>query len=351
MKKIFFSIVALAALAACTKSEVAYEQPDEIGFVAVANNITKAPISGTSYPTSLDLYVNAFTSDATTAPNYFTDIQFTHKANNKWGGVPSQYWPNETPLYFSGYSNSGSFTSASYVPSDDKLTINGYKPGVGTDLGANDLMWFPKTTSYTRKTGKDGVVAKMYHTCSWITFMIQGDETTGTSTSTYKITSLTMKGLDLTAKVVCTGNADLSQNTLSTYVEWSENTTQTESYIVTVPDDGVSLASTYISESSNEPKNLETNDTETTDGNIVVIPQKPGSIDLAWTYKSTTTADIPDSATGLSLKLTTDENDPNNVWEPGKHYVYTITIKANEILIAPTPVDWVAGTSGNVTVE
>ena len=28
MKKIFFSIVALAALAACTKSEVAYEAPE-----------------------------------------------------------------------------------------------------------------------------------------------------------------------------------------------------------------------------------------------------------------------------------------------------------------------------------
>ena len=351
MKKIFFSIVALAALAACSKSEVAYEQPAEIGFVAVANNITKTPISGTTYPTSLDLYVNAFTSAATDAPNYFTNIKFTHKANNKWGGEPSQYWPNETPLYFSGYSNSGSFVSSSYVPSDDELTINGYNPGVETDLGANDLMWFPKTDSYTRITGKDGVVAKMYHTCSWITFMIQGDETTGTSTSTYKITSLTMKGLDLTANVVCTGNVDLSQNTLSTYVVWSGNTDQSESYNVTVPDAGVSLASTYTSESSKAPKNLETNETTTTGGNIVVIPQKPGSIDLAWTYKSYDN-DIPDSATGLSLQLTTDEDDDDNVWEPGKHYVYTITIKANEILIAPSvAVDWVDGTPGNVTVE
>lgn len=348
MKKIFFSVVAIAALAACTKSEVAYEPTDEIGFMAVAGNMTKAPISGTTYPTSLDLYVNAFTSDATDAPNYFTDILFTHKADNKWRGVPSQYWPNETALYFSGYSKSGSFTSASYVPSTDKLTINEYAPGVGTDFGANDLMWFPKTEAYTRERGKNGVTANMYHTCSWITFMIQGDETTGTSTSTYKITSLKMNGLDLTAKVVCTGDADLSQNTLSTYVVWSDNVEQTESYIVTVPADGVSLASTYTSESSKAPKNLETNATTTTGGNIVVIPQKPGSIDLAWTYKSTTTADIPDSATGLSLKL----NDDNTLnWEPGKHYVYTITIKANEILIAPTPVDWVNDVNHGVTVE
>jgi hypothetical protein len=360
MKKIFFSIVALAALAACSKSEVAYEPTGEIAFMAVAGNITKAPVDGDEYPTTLDLYVNAFTSAATDAPNYFTDIQFKHKENNKWGGVPSQYWPNETPLYFSGYSKSGTFTSASYVPSDDKLTINGYKPGEGTDLGANDLMWFPKTTEYTRETGKNGVTANMYHTCSWITFVIQGDATTGSSTSSYKITSLTMNKLDLTADVVCTGDANLTQNTLSDYVDWTSNEDQEEKYNVSVSTNAT-LASTYVAENNTAPKNIETgvaDNAETSSineanvgGNIVVIPQKPGSIDIAWTYKSTTNADIPDSATGLSLKLTTNENDVNNVWEPGKHYVYTITITANEILIAPAPVDWVPGTPGNVTVE
>ena len=96
------------------------------------------------------------------------------------------------------------------------------------------------------------------------------------------------------------------------------------------------------------PKNIETGATTnaTLGGNIVVIPQVPGTIDLAWSYESTTGAVISDTATGLSLAL-----GSGLTWEPGKHYVYTITIKANEILIAPTPVDWVAGTSGNVTVE
>ena len=42
MKKIFISLLAVAALAACTKSEVAYEAPAEIGFAPFTGNITKA---------------------------------------------------------------------------------------------------------------------------------------------------------------------------------------------------------------------------------------------------------------------------------------------------------------------
>lgn len=357
MKKIVCTLLAVAALAACTKSEVNYEAPAEIGFKAVAGNITKAPVDGNVYPTTLNMYVNAYVHAGTvpTTPDYINNGEFTHKNNvhdtEVWGGVTPYYWPNEQTLHFSGFSKSGGFTSASYNPSTDALSITNYAPGVGTAEGANDLMWFP-STKHTAATGYGKatkyVPVNMYHTCSWITFMVQGDATTGSSASTYKITSLTMNGLDLTADVVCNGDAALAQNTLPTYVVWSNNTTQTESYGVTVANGGVALASTYTSESSKAPKNLETNATTTTGGNIVVIPQKPGTIDLAWTYSSSTAAQISDSATGLSLKL----NDDNTLnWEPGKHYVYTITIKANEILIAPTPVDWVDNGDKTVTVE
>ena len=357
MKKIAI-ILAVAALAACTKSEVKYDAPAEIGFNVVAGNITKTPVDGNVYPTALNMYVNAYVNADTTptTPDYINNGEFAHRTaqvenNEVWGGVTPYYWPNEQTLHFSGYSKSGSFTSAAYNPSTDKLTISGYAPGVGTAEGANDLMWFP-STKYTAATGYGKatkyVPVNMYHTCSWITFMVQGDVTTGSSTSTYKITSLKMNGIDLTADVVCTGNNALAQNTLSTYVVCSNNETQEESYAVTVATDGVALASTYTSESSKTPKNLETNETTTTGGNVVVIPQTPGTIDLAWTYSSAANQTVNDSATGLSLKL----NEDNTLdWEPGKHYVYTITIKANEILIAPTPVDWTDDTNHNVTVE
>ena len=55
MKRIVLAITAVAALAACTKSEVAYEAPAEIGFKAVAGNITKTAVDGDVYPTNLNM--------------------------------------------------------------------------------------------------------------------------------------------------------------------------------------------------------------------------------------------------------------------------------------------------------
>ena len=78
---------------------------------------------------------------------------------------------------------------------------------------------------------------------------------------------------------------------------------------------------------------------------------------MTYTYESSTGALITETVTGLDLGLDTRVEDANTgdtvnktPWEAGKHYIYTITIKANEILIAPTPVDWTDG-NFNVTVE
>lgn len=378
-KTLSILLVAAATLAACTKSEIAYEQPQEIGFNVVAGNMTKAPVQNDAiYPTDLNMYVFAQTTDNTAeSVNYFSKVLFEYKQevdnNNCWGGNPAQYWPNETKLHFSGYSASGNVATTAtvaYDANDDKLSISNYSPGEGKDAGVNDLMWFP-STKYANSEGYSKadkyVSVNMYHTCSWITFMVQGDATTGGSASSYTITQLKMNGVDKTADVTCTGadlsSSDPSQSTSSLYsnIVWSNNDDQTDAttpdnvtYTVTMPDNGIELSNTYTAgtdgaAATETPKNIETNATKTTGGNIVVIPQKPGTIDLAWTYNSSTNAAISDSATGLSLKISDTESE--NVWQPGKHYVYTITIKANEILIAPTPVNWVDGTTGTVTIE
>ena len=374
MKKIFISLLAVAALAACTKSEIAYEAPAEIGFTAVAGNITKAAVDGNVYPTDLNMYVNAYVHASTvpSTPDYILNGEFVHRTTKVegkevWGGVTSYYWPNNQTLHFSGFSKSGSFYSlntapattgngltAVYNPSDDLLTINNYSPGTESASGANDLMWF-RSTKYTASNGYDkstkSVPVEMYHTCSWITFMVQGDAATSASASEYKVTSLKINGIDLTADVKCYGAVNgktFSKETLSDFVKWENNTAQTGEYQVNVVSSGVALVGTYTSDTSKTPKNLETGETTNVGGNVVVIPQEPGTIDIAWTYKSSTGATVSDSATGLSLKL--DNNNTLN-WVPGKHYVYTITIKANEILIAPTPVDWVDDVDHPVTIE
>ena len=132
-------------------------------------------------------------------------------------------------------------------------------------------------------------------------------------------------------------------------VVWDPETTKENETYVVIENANVSLSGTFVEDGEPKPKNIETgNEKAFYEGNVVVIPQSPGTIDIEWTYESSTREDITDSATGLSLKL-----DANNTldWKPGKHYIYTITLNANEILIAPKPDNWEDPINHGVTVE
>ena len=369
MKKIFFSFVALAALAACSKSEVAYEQPAEIGFTVAAGNVTKSVVDGTTYPTDLNMYVNAWTTDNTkTTPNYIEEGEFKHAYEytldkEVWGGVTPYYWPNVKELYFAGFSKADGLDldDISYNTTTDVLTFADYTPAKS---GNNDLMWFPKTAQSYGK-GTDYVPVNMYHTCAWITFLVKGDEVTSEN---YTVTALQMYGVDQTATLTCTG----------TTVGISGNTDKYTNPSAVKPEDLVSLPEAIY----NVTKASKVGDTEVdytgvltetatnfetgvangvTGGDIVVLPQVPGMLSLSYAYESTTGDPIEETVTGIDLKVAKnpgpDADDPDddltgpNTWEAGKHYIYTITIKANEILIAPSvPVDW-EDQNWNVTVE
>ena len=349
MKRIVLAITAVAALAACTKSEVAYEAPAEIGFNIVAGNMTKAVVDGKTYPTDLNMFIYAWTETSTAADaDYIANGEFQYRkaieGTNVWGGKTPYYWPNVNKLYFAGYSASGNASAnAAYDCLDDVLTISNYTPGMS---GANDLMWFPKTTQSYGK-GTDYVPVNMYHTCAWITFLVKGDEVTSNTTNPYTITSLKMTEVDQTATVACS-------NATTPKINWTGNTDKTgdaANYNVTIKNNSIALTQTA--------KDVETDAAYaaaegTTASNIVVIPQVPGKLTLTYTYKSSTNAVITETVENLDLALAVDADATDGVaatpWEAGKHYIYTITIKANEILIAPTPVDWTDG-NFNVTVE
>ena len=342
MKRIVLTIMAVAALAACTKSEVAYEEPAEIGFNVVAGNITKAVVDGETYPTTLPMYVFAETMDNTAeTPNYINDGLFEHKGavegTNVWGGSPNPYyWPNVKTLHFAGYSKAGN-ADGSYNCSTGVLSVTGYTPGTATGAGANDLMWFPTTelkvpAGYGKST--KFVPVDMYHTCAWITFILKGDTVTGTGG--YTVKSLTINNVDLTADVAC--SATIADEKLVPSIVWTNNTTQTENYAVPFKTStGVVLNTTGT--------NVETGDATTTSGNVVLVPQTAAKLTVVYSYNSSTGSEITETVDNLSLALTKATADATTAtgpgsWEAGKHYIYTITIKANEILIAPTPVDW-----------
>ena len=327
MKKIIISMMAVAALAACSKSEVAFEQPDAIGFQVVTGKMTKAAVADNVYPEDLNMYVFAMTETdgrvANTTADYLKNAEFAKvlvtNGQNLWGGWLNNaaypyYWPNVKKLYFAGVSKSGNVNNVA-VPTynDGTITINGYQPGVGTtDLGDNDLMWFP-TTDESYGKGTVSVPVVMKHACSWITVKMAGDEWTA---GRYTITDIHIEGL--TTK----GNVDLN-----TAADWTLST------------DAADKNKTFTVYSNATGKALSTAATEVGFENIanntVVLPEQvPGTLSITYHFESQAKEKIEETVTG-SLKFNGEA-----AWVAGTHYIYTVTITASQILIAPTVESW-----------
>ncbi|MBR5835000.1 MAG: fimbrillin family protein [Bacteroidales bacterium] len=353
--RILISLIVAAALAACTKSAVEYETAGDIGFAPATGKMTKTAAGVNAddpYPTSLNMYIYATSvGNADGAADYINgdEFWFSHGDNgtNLWAGRYNVYpWPNTFNLHFAGYSKSGNIgvnngAVVTYDFGDDKLTVKGYTPGDGFVEGlylegANDLMYFPST-----KTGTPGgfgknpgtVPVEMKHTCSWISFIVKGDElSTGTASSTYTVDEIKISGIYTTGNLTCTG----------TDIEWDFKTSETPTYYQTTTQTVLSsskpLAGTAITPLI----------AEDVPNNTILIPQKPGKLELKYTGSGTAYNLTEDKA--LDLKITTDPDDAANLWEPGKHYTYTITIKANEIQINPNPILW-SDENWPVTVE
>ena len=342
MKKIFFSLVALAALAACSKSEVEYTDQVEIGFAPVAHNVTKS-VAGLpttdghdeTFPTTQDLFIYANAQqqndagalvDGSFPDVYFKKAQFEWRDDsNIYDGTPAQYWPNVKSLIFAGYSEA--CNSASLTPemnfTTNELTIAGYiQDNTKTAPGANDLMWFPwDGASYSRRS--DAVDVTLKHACSWITVKVIGDATTG---SNYKLHNLTINNLYHEGTAVCN----------ATKASWGSRDGQADEVLYN------------NNEGATFPKSGDPVVFENVSNNFVVIPQTPTTIDVTYSYYAQAGADlITEVVKDLPLAIATDAT---NVWESGKHYIYTITITATEILVAPKVEGWADQTVVNIPV-
>ena len=347
MKKILFSLCAIAAIAACTKSEVQYEPSGEISFAPVAKTLTKsvAGYDGETFdgvfPTNVNLYVFANAQDeidgalqqSWTSP-YFKNALFVHgskgsedtqtfdgksyKTEGAYAGQPTRYWPNVKTLKFIGYSaacnafgteGNPQTTTATVNTDFTTLTISNYtQDNTKTAEGANDLMWFPATQAYGKRANE--IPVQMKHACSWITVKVKTDG----KFSNVKLHDLTINGLYKTGTATCGAAA----------ATWAvSGSTSTENLFA-----------------NTNGKEVGTNEVvyENTPNNMIVIPQTPTTINVTYSYTSDESLTCKETVTGLNLKISEDTN--KNKWESGVHYIYTITITATEILIDPVVVAW-----------
>ena len=354
MKKIFFAIAAIAAMASCTKTEVQYADESAISFAPVSRLSTKAAVHSTDYPDALNMYVFANAgldgTDANTTVDlaectdtYFANAEFANGTHDDhvFGGVTPYYWPNVKSLWFAGVSRSGNINNGSTPTVDfaaNTITVNGYQPGEGSlTQGDNDLMYFVPIGPYSKATNATTpVTVTMKHACSWITVKVAGNAVSGASNTTWEIVDLKMTGLATSGNLTVTAGV----------VAWAEGD-KTGEFGLKTANANVKLTQTLT-------------DLLTTT-NAVVIPQAPATLYVKYQYVSQPAQGTSGQDGYVPAIVTVEEtNIPLTYngtaeWLPGYHYTYDLTISAGEILLQPSAEVWTeydhdSATDGNQNI-
>ncbi len=358
MKKILFAAIVTAAVMSCSKTEAVYNPSAEIGFVPVSKYDTKTAISGTTYTSDLPFYVYANAKDngaSTFESKYFENALFVHESTSEtthvYHGSPAQYWPNVNPLIFAGFTQSGNIadlvaadianiSDVVIAPASDltSLTISGYvQPKPTVQNADNDFMYFFADNDNAGYTSQATYISPvMKHACSWITINIKAEsEALLAYWPALKVKNVKFLGLHET------GNVTLSETAAASWT-----------VVGTAAANGVDVRTTdlALTTSIQEAANYE--------ANTIVIPQalanddsdKTAKVQLSVTYSYTTPAGTADFTETKVLDLFYD-GDTKSAWQPGKHYIYNLTVTATEIKIAPTSEEWVTDLNGDSTAN
>ena len=350
MKKLLIAALAIAAMAACTKSNVEFDQQNEIAFQPVSQKATKAAVVGTYYPIEDDYNFNVWawwgdmqadTEDSQIGSFntvYINKQTFDARDYVNWGGLDKPYyWPTTGSLFFAGYSPANAPGGFEYRHGEKKLVITEYEQT--TDISKTiDLMWFHLTDkSYDRTTVS--VPVQFHHALSWLSFRFNLEQPYTPTDWTVKSVKLT--GIETKGNFSAVKNGTSSQQGSAVWSEWSG----TKDVQVYNNDQGYKVA--YVT-TSYDPLADDPSVLENTKNGVLVLPQScaPSAASLVIEFQQVAPsgAIVPQTKT-LNLGRESDS------WLPGKHYIYTITFGAEEILIAPTVVDWTEVDDLSVSVK
>ena len=330
MKKIFISLLAVAALVSCAKSGIVYEADSEIRLTPSVAPATRAPylgaITSPDYPVSENFDVYGYWSeDWTTGKfvNYLVSeteesgVEFVCQSNY-WTGK-SHYWPKDGSLKFACYSPSTQNIKHNY-PTDTYSKVDYVQPFETDETW--DLLLAPTTAAYTAETASENVPVAFEHALAWITIQVKAKD--AVAENVFDIKKVTIKD-------VCTkANFEVKMGDGIQYNEWEKQSEKKDIVVF----DGTQVVK------------QDAKDIETTPEGTIIIPQPTEGTELVIDYTQLaipgSTAELADQQITLPLTL----NPANSVWEPGKHYTYTITFKLDEIRIKPTVKPW-----GNVDVK
>ena len=325
MKKIFFSLLAIAAIASCAKTEAVYTEGDaEIKLAPVTALQTKAnflgAVDGTVYPTQENFDVYAYWKNVG-AGQKFEDgslfleslteggAEFENKGNY-WGGLVKYYWPKNGSLRFAAYSPAHLTVDHALV--NDVYSITNYEQPSNT-AETWDFLVAPTSPSYTMMTATENVAIEFQHALSWITLRVIAKD--ADAARAFDIKKVTINDVNTKAAFVASMTDGIQ------YEEWSYQNSPAP-YVVFEGSQKVTETLTDI---------------ESTVAGTLVIPQSTTSVTIDFDqYGVNGTADTPGMTQTLDLVLDKDDAP----WEPGKHYIYNLIFGLDEILINPSVADW-----------
>ena len=365
MKKVFVTLLAVASVIACSKSNVEFEETSEIGLKPVAYNMTKSMMTGTTFATSQSFNVWAFykqlptgysieewMKDGAAQTTYIDEKKFVHNDASTWKGETSYYWPKVGSLLFAAYYPTAVADKVAYNfdGTKNEMSITGYEPGrvmASDDTNpdySEDLMYANMTST---SVSSNNVALIFNHALSWITVKVQQSVNTGETGPKITVNSVTFE------KVSTKGDATV--NNIPQSVGAAGETKDTYDPIKWVPSGvaaDIQKIEVITEELVDDDGNTIMDGDETVKGIVLgtdakaleyeplFIPQPMTNMVVNYTIESGDGSSFTETTTiTLNALKTTDGKEATN-WEPGKHYTYTITIGTTEILIQPKVTDW-----------
>lgn len=341
-KSLFFLAAAAVALASCSNDEVVSQnttanQPKEIAFAPLAQNSTRAIVTGTTFTNNQEMYVTAY--NTATSKDYFTNITFDGDNTNKWKGDPKQYWPlSPTTLNFIGVTGvpKANITWNTPTASSGASICWTHNGTLADGSGMYDLMYATGQGTVAYGTGAaanqliygNNVDMEYKHALAQVAFRVKAGD--ASYASQIKITKIALDGMVTAATYTLTNSDnydDASPAAQSASGVWASTTTTNTD----VPGSNA-LASTDLT-------------TSFVNDGAVVVPCK----DAAPTFDSFTGFKVYFTMNGSDMVYQYTPSAAEKVLTQGKKYIFDLTFNLTEIIIEPTVLDWVNNDFDGVT--
>ena len=328
MKKIFFSLLAIAAIASCAKTEPVYlEDNSEIKLAPVTALQTKAnvyeAIEGTGYPEAEYFTVIGYWnqegagSTFESGETYLDAVNFAKLPDGfYWAGADAKgnhtpyYWPKNGSLRFAAYSPTGVEATMRHDLENDTWTATDYVQSNDTEKTV-DFMVAQTPPSYTAQTATEKVSVVFEHALSWISFKVVAQDEA--AKSAFDVKAITVDNVYTKGQMSAVYPAK----------DWKVSGEEADKKPYAVCDDA---------------PNLDVTPVDVVNNGVLVIPQPTTTVTVTFTQNTLKDEKGELIEQSLTIPLVLDvEHTP---WEAGKHYIYTLIFGLDEILINPSVEEW-----------